>query len=158
MIENEERTVYCTCGFREAWPQIKDLVQQNWNEVDGRAEALDLNVVESFYERLEDQDMHFVVIAYDDEETPIGYSSMFVMISPHTGTLAGTNDVLYIAPEHRGKEYGIDLIELSEIEATSRGVEYISFTFKSGAPHEALTSRLGFEQSEVVYNKVIGKQ
>ena len=155
--ELKEKQIFKITGFRESWAKIKDLVAKNWEEVDDRADKLDLKVVEKFYEDLEDLDQHFVVVAYCGEKV-IGYSSMFVMNNPHTGTLHGSSDVLYVDPDYRGDELGVDLIALSEIKAVSMGAEYLSFTFKSNAPHKGLTERLGFTQSEVVYNKVIGKR
>lgn len=141
-------------GFTEAWEDIKGLVQENYDEVDQRAEKQDLDVVKGFYEALEKGGSHFMVVAYSNDTT-VGYISMLVTVNPHTGLLQATCDVVYVLPEFRGYGIGIDLISAAEKRSVELGAKYLQFSFKYGAEMENLIEALGFTRSEVIYDKVL---
>lgn len=143
---------YSVKGFDETWPRIKDLVVVQWNEVDERRKTSDISVVEEFYSNLQESGSHYIVVA-EEERTVIGYSSIFLTPSPHTGTLHAMTDVMYVVPEQRGNSIGLGLIHKAEEEAVTRGAHHFFVTFKNNVSHENIVEKLGFFNYETTYSK-----
>lgn len=147
--------LYETVGFREAWPQIKDLVALQWEEVDHRRKTSMLDVMETTYEAMEDKGIHYVVLA-TQEDIIVGYVSMFIVDSPHTGTLHATVDTIYTNSEMRDLGIGTGLIEEAEVEAKALGAQHIMVAFKNNQNHPNIVEELGFFSYETIYSKAIG--
>ena len=146
---------YRTTTFTEAWPLIKDLVSDQWGEVDHRRKTSQLDVMEETYSKMEAIGVHYIVLAESDD-TIVGYNSMFITNSPHTSTLHAVTDTIYVSPSVRGDGVGTGLIKGAEEEAKSRGAEHIMVTFKNDQGHPNIVEELGFFSYETIYSKAIG--
>ncbi len=144
--------------FSELWgDELQTLLQMHWNEVDHRRKTTEMNIVKDFYDKIEATGMHYIIAAYDQEKL-IGYMSMFIAPSPHTGTLHATTDVMFVHPEYRNKNIGKELIKSSEQEAKRRNAEHIMVTFKNNVDHSKLVDGLDYYNYETIYSKYIGKK
>lgn len=139
----------------KAKSQFTDLLELQWLEVDHRRKTGSLDVDFDQYLKMESLGVHFLVVAYTDDKL-IGYNSMFVSPSPHTGELTATTDTIYISKEYRKFGIGSSLIELAEYESTKRGCKHIMVTFKNDQPHPTIVEDLGFFSYETIYAKHIG--
>ena len=143
---------YCVCTFSEVWDLMREMVSEQWAEVDARARDSKLGVMEDFYTSLEEKDLHYIVVALEDSVL-LGYNSMIITYSPHTGTLHAVTDTIYVSPEGRGRGVGTELIKIAEEEAIERKAEHIMVTFKEDTPHDKIMKDLEFTLGEVVYHK-----
>ncbi len=145
---------YKITSFSDVWEDIKDLVSDQWGEVDHRNTTSSLNVMEDWYKSAESSGMHYMVLAEDDERV-VGYSSMFIMDNPHTSSLHVISDVIYVISDYRGSGVGQELIKASEEEGKNRGADHMSITLKNGHSHENLVKGSGLSPYETVYSKAL---
>ena len=145
---------YEVVGFSEGFPQMAHLIFQQYDEVDHRRKTSDANPMVERYEALEEEGLHFMVIA-KDEDRVVGYASLFIADSPHTQTKHVVSDLLYTLPETRGEGVGEEMIRLAAEEGKSRGAEHIMITLKNSVPHLKLVDKLGFFSYETIYSKCL---
>ena len=135
--------------------QFKELLQKQWLEVDHRRKTSELDIDFEQYLKMESLGVHFIVVAYTDEDL-VGYDSMFVSPSPHTGELTATTDTIYISKGYRNLGLGSSMVKLAEEEAEVRGCKHLLVTFKNDSPHPNLVDELGFFSYETIYAKHLG--
>lgn len=135
--------------------QFKDLINCQWGEVDHRRKTSDLNVDFSKYLQMEELGIHYIVMAFSNEEL-VGYNSMFSAPSPHTGEMTATTDTIFIKKDYRKEGLGSTLVKMAEEEAKARGCKHIMVTFKNNQPHPNLIEELDFFSYETIYAKYIG--
>ena len=87
----------------------------------------------------------------------IGYWISFVAPGLHYGTtLTATMDILWIRPDHRGKDSGQLLHDTMERELRRRGVKLWWAGSKNHREIEGWLVKLGFEKAEVYLAKWLG--
>jgi GNAT superfamily N-acetyltransferase len=118
----------------EAKQQFTKLVEEQWLEVDHRRKTSELNVDFTKYEQMDGLGVHFIVLAYTNEEL-VGYDSMFISPSPHTGEVTALTDSMFIKRKYRKGGLGTTMIKMAEEEAHSRGAKHMMVTFKNDSPH-----------------------
>lgn len=142
-------------GNEEAKRQFDELLKLQWSEVDHRRKTSDLDVNFDTYLQMEKLGCHFMVVAYDNGSL-LGYNSIFVSPSPHTGELTALTDTIFLKREHRGGDVGKEMIKLAEDKARSMGAKHFMVTFKNDKPHDNIVKDLGFFSYETIYAKWIG--
>tara|TARA_R110000744_G_scaffold91073_1_gene176838 strand:- start:4021 stop:4500 length:480 start_codon:yes stop_codon:yes gene_type:complete len=139
----------------EAKQQFIGLVEEQWIEVDHRRKTSKLDVDFDKYIKMDDLGIHFIVLAYTDEEL-VGYDSMFISPTPHTGEITALTDSMFIKREYRKGGLGTVMIKMAEVEAKARGAKHMMVTFKNDSPHPEIVKDLGFFSYETIYAKTLG--
>lgn len=139
----------------EAKQQFIGLVEEQWLEVDHRRKTSKLDVDFNKYIKMDDLGIHFIVLAYTDEEL-VGYDSMFISPTPHTGEITALTDSMFIKREYRKGGLGTTMIKMAEGEAKARGAKHMMVTFKNDSPHPEIVKDLGFFSYETIYAKALG--
>lgn len=139
----------------ESKAQFEELLREQWVEVDHRRKTSDLKVDFDKYIQMGELGVHYVVVAYTDSKL-VGYNSMFLSVSPHTGELTATTDTIFLRKEYRATGAGSKLVSLGEVEAKAKGAQNIMVTFKNDQPHPNIVKEHGFFSYETIYAKYIG--
>jgi GNAT superfamily N-acetyltransferase len=140
---------------KEAKQQFIGLVEEQWLEVDHRRKTSKLDVDFDKYIKMDDLGIHFIVLAYTDEEL-VGYDSMFISPTPHTGEITALTDSMFIKRKYRKGGLGTVMIKMAEGEAKARGAKHMMVTFKNDSPHPEIVKDLGFFSYETIYAKTLG--
>lgn len=142
-------------GDAGAKAQFETLLKLQWVEVDHRRKTSKLAVDFDKYIQMEEAGVHFMVVAYEGESL-LGYNSVFLTPSPHTGELTALTDTIFVKREYRKGSVGKELIGLAEGFAKEKGAKHFMVTFKNDKPHDNIVEELGFFSYETVYAKYIG--
>lgn len=94
------------------------------------------------YERAE-QDGTVVHIAARVDGEPVGYANFFVSRSLHHDETEAVEDMVYVAPQHRGR-IGRKLIDAMKAEAKRRGARWLMAGTTTDPRAAKLYERLGF--------------
>ena len=140
---------------KEAKDCFDKLTQLQWDEVDHRRKTSNLNLDFDKYVSMGDAGMHFMVLAYTNEDI-IGYMSIFITESLHTREITALTDTIFIRKEYRKGGLGSDMIEAAEKECKSRGASNFMVTFKNDSPHPQIVENNNFFSYETIYAKYIG--
>lgn len=138
--------------FREAWP----LLLRNHEETSSRKEH-PLAPNTGTYRLMEEAGLLRTYAARDQAGKLVGYAAMFIAPSiHHESLLQAAHDVVYVAPEYRGKCVGLRLIKYLEADMLAEGVDEISHSVKKDHPDfGVMLSKLGYEVDETVFRKRI---
>lgn len=131
---------------------FNNLIAKQWLEVDERRKSSDLNVQWDSYINASNLGMQFWVLALRGESV-LGYVSMLLTPSMHTGELTALTDTMYVIPEERGSGVGSGLINKVEEVVRERGAKHLMVTFKNDVNHAPIVERLGLFNYETVYCK-----
>lgn len=142
-------------GNEVAKAQFESLLKLQWEEVDHRRKTSNLSVDFEKYVSMEEAGVHFMVVAYKSGEL-VGYNSMFISPSPHTGELTALTDTIFVKKQYRKGSVGKGLISLAEEASRSKGAKHFMVTFKNDKPHDNIVEDLGFFSYETIYAKYIG--
>jgi GNAT superfamily N-acetyltransferase len=84
----------------------------------------------------------------------VGYCAYFVNHNPHyKSSIQAVQDVLYLAPEHRGRTLGWRLIAYADEALAAEGVQAAYQHVKAAHPMDALLKRLGYELVDTIWAK-----
>ncbi len=138
--------------------RFNELLLIQWDEVDERRKSAELNVQWESYKAADRAGMQFWLLAieYDSDgnQTDIlGYISMLVCPSMHTGELTALTDTMYVLPSQRGTGVGTQLLSKAEAIVAAKGAKHMMVTFKNDVNHAPLADRLGLFNYETVYCK-----
>lgn len=142
-------------GNEEAKRQFEELIKLQWEEVDHRRKTSKLNVDFDKYVKMEELGAHFMIVAYEGGQL-LGYNSIFITPSPHTGELTALTDTIFLKKQYRKGQVGSEMIKLAEDVAKSKGAKHFMVTFKNDKPHDNIVKDLGFFSYETIYAKYIG--
>jgi len=104
------------------------------------------------YEALENMNRLLAMLLVHDGSV-VGYAIGY--LGPHmhyTGMTYLHNDVLYVAPEHRGRA-GVLLMRATERAARERGATMVSWSAKPDTPLERLLPSMGYGKFETIYTR-----
>lgn len=132
---------------------LEEAINQQWLEVDERRKTSPLNVQWVSYERAIDMGVNFWLVAESEEEGLLGYISVFLTPSMHTGELTALTDTIYVLPNGRGKGVGKELLKASMLYAKSKGAVHFMATFKNNVDHSNIANDLGMFNYETLYCK-----
>lgn len=143
---------------QQTWENAKsgcmELVKNNWEEIALDKDTIPLDVDWDQYEFLESKGCLGVITARESGFL-IGYNVFFYGRPIHyKGTLVGTNDVLYLAPEYRKGPTGIKLIRAGEKMCWERGCDMIRMHAKIHNELGYLLELMGYSLSEKIYHKL----
>ena len=142
-------------SFVDALEELGPLFKEHYKEVAVYQDKIDLSVDCERYRQLEDLGVLHTVIAREDNKI-IGYFVSFVQPHIHyKEDVYAANDILYIAPEHRGTGIAKDMFEFAEDKLKKMGVSVIVLHMKTHIPFEGLAASLGYDKVEYNYSKCI---
>lgn len=108
------------------------------------------------YKKCYDMGLLKVYVARD-EGTLIGYIIFNVSFNSHYGAvLQAEQDVLYIAPAHRGKLLGIRLIKYADKALENFGVTLVVQHVKLTSDFSPILERLGYVMTKKIYERRLG--
>jgi len=138
--------------------EIKLHIHNHWEEVEQYKDKIKLNPDFNKYIELDNLGMLHVVTARREQDLKlIGYF-ISVIMPPlhHKDHLFAVSDIIYIAPEYRGKLLGLKLIKYTEKKLKEKGVSVLNITMKTHASFEKILERIDFNKQEITYTKYIG--
>jgi GNAT superfamily N-acetyltransferase len=135
--------------------EMKPLIEAHWDYLEkGRTPFLpdpDWEV----YDRMAKEGV-LGIYTVRDAGTLVGYAVFVAFPSPHyKGKLIANCDVIFLSPEYHGQGAGKKLIQYSEQDLKSRGVDAICISTKTWMPFGNLLESLDFTPIETVYRKVM---
>lgn len=134
--------------------ELASLLQAHWEEI---ARNKQINVLDPDYDRYyEAQNMDKLRIYTAREEgVLIGYAVFFINNNAHyQDSIQAVNDVIYIDPNQRGFA-SIRLLQFAEQQLLEDNVDIIHMHMKIEHDHPKLFKFLGYEDAEIVREKVI---
>lgn len=137
-------------------PQVKDLLDQHYDELTMNKERVKLDPWFDEYLRLEASKQFFTVTARDNGEL-IGYSSFIVKPHLHYRTITvATSDVMFLKKEYRtSSTAGLKLIKQSIEMIKSMGINKIVFRIKDSNDFSPILLRYGFHLEDRIYSKFL---
>ena len=132
---------------------LEEAVEQQWLEVDERRKTSPLNVQWAAYERAIEIGANFWLVAESEEGGLLGYISVFLTPSMHTGEATALTDTIYVLPKGRGKGVGKELLRASMLHAKDRGAIHFMATFKNNIDHSNIVKDLDMFNYETLYCK-----
>lgn len=133
-------------------PKFNALLARQWEEVDERRKTSELSVQWGNYIASDTAGMHMWVLAERGDKV-LGFVSMFLCPSMHTGELTALTDTMYVLQEERGTGVGTELLSRAEVWVREAGAKHMMVTFKNDVNHAPLAERLGLFNYETVYCK-----
>lgn len=86
----------------------------------------------------------------------VGYAVFFVRRNGHySGSFQASQDVIFIAPEHRG--FGRKFIDWCDSQLRDEGVQVVSHHVKVAHNWGAMLESLGYEMVDVIYQRRLDK-
>lgn len=138
------------CNPAEQIERLRTLLVQNWAET---GFDFDFDPDIETYRLLYMSGMAFGVLA-EQNGTPVGYCSVMVSRHPHNpDILFGSNDALFVIPEHRHGSTAARLIHAAEQEAKRRGASRFTWHCRAGTPLAGVLERHGYQPADVVVMK-----
>lgn len=136
--------------------EYKALFEKHYHEIAWQPDAIPLKPDYEMYGKLNKLGI-VVNYAVREEGKLLGYAVWIVKTHMHyTTTLFAKNDILYIDPDFRGSMLGIRLLQFCEEELKKRGVKVLSLHIKKVFDWGRVVERLGYENVETSYCKLIG--
>lgn len=141
-----------TCNPANEIDRLRPLLEQNWVET-GFGFPFDPSI--EMYQAMFEAEVMFGLVAEIDGE-PVGYCSVSVVAHAHNpAVIVGSNDALFVAPEHRGGTVAARLIAAAERLAKTRGASRFCWHSRAGTPLADTLARHGYEPVDVVVMKEI---
>jgi GNAT superfamily N-acetyltransferase len=143
--------------FSDVVGEVEPLLERHWEEIALNRDFIPLSPDYAKYSQLEADGALLVVTARDPAGGLVGYAAFFAMRSIHYSTvLWATNDVIWMAPEHRTLGGGSALLEHAEHLLRLRGCAMLHINTKILHPQlAALCLARGYEAVETVFAKVL---
>lgn len=132
---------------------VSPLTTVQWQEVDERRKSCDINVQWGSYRAMMEMGKSHWLGVYTDKAELVGYISVFLTESLHTGELTALTDTIYVLKEHRHGNVGKALLTNAMDMSKALGAKHFMATFKNGVNHAKLVEGLGLWNYETVYCK-----
>lgn len=141
--------------LQEVREKVFPIIQQHWDEVDQRNDIQTLAPRWEIYEKLEEADMHFSIVAVHNEQY-VAYVSNYIQPAMHVDTSTQLiSESLFVLPEYRSKGVGAAILQSSKKVGQSMGADYWQLSLKSFQPHDELIKGLGLEHKENLFTGAI---
>ena len=144
-------TTYQRESVADVLDEIKPLLARHWDEI---ATFKDLPL-DPKYDAYLKADFAGLVRVYTArrEGVLVGYGVFFIGNMHYQSSKIATQDLLFLAPEHRGSSIGMRLIRFCDDMLESEGVQVIYQHVKAAHDFGPLLERLGYETNEKLYAK-----
>lgn len=126
----------------------------HWDEIALNKQVMRLKPNLEQYRVMDQQGMLLLLGAFLNDGTLIGYSVNFIVNHLHYADLrVATNDLLFIARDHRGGRLGLQLIAATEAKAKERGAQLMLWHAKQETALNNLLPRLGYGVQDIIYSR-----
>jgi hypothetical protein len=137
--------------FRSVAEDIKEMVEQHYEDANELANHEPLNVDWDYYLEASDANQCFVFVCKDGEEIA-GYSIFTINNDANfKDTIEATNCGLYVKKKYRGRA-SVELMKISDETMRLMGVNKISYAVKSDKVGSFL-ERNGYKQEYKIWSK-----
>jgi GNAT superfamily N-acetyltransferase len=138
--------------FHLIYPDAAPLLRRHWEEI-AHYQDIPLDVDEGAYAAIEGAGQLRCFGARLDGEL-VGYAAYFVRHNAHyRASLQATQDVLFVAPEHRKSRIGWKLIKFADDALRAEGVQVVLQHSKVAHDIGPILKRQGYEAVDTIYAK-----
>lgn len=153
---DEKKVTYQVERVAEVIEEIKPLLEAHWGEIALYRDRFPLRPDYGKYLHLDSVGMALVATVRAGGVL-IGYAVYFIMPHLHyQDCRIAMNDILYIKPEHRRGRVGIRLLGFAEDRLRQAGVDRILQHVKTQHDFGRLLERIGYEETERTFEKLLG--
>lgn len=136
--------------------EIEPLLMEHWNEIALNKDIIKLNPDWREYARLDELNALRIYTARKDGEL-MGYFVIMVSRSLHyKDHLFANNDIVFLTKPARKGLTGLKLVKFAIESLKAEGVTKLHINTKTHQPFDPIMERLGFEEIETVFSKVLG--
>lgn len=138
---------------RGLWQEVMPLLHRHWAEV-AHYKDIPLDPDYELYDRLEARGKFRAYTVRTDTSTLAGYAAFLLVGHPHyRASPQAQMDVIYLAPEHRGRMIGARFIRWCDEQLQAEGTRVVRHHLKvrEGLNYGRLLERLGYVQEELIY-------
>jgi hypothetical protein len=136
--------------------EIEPLLMEHWNEIALNKDIIKLNPDWREYARLDELNALRIYTARKDGEL-MGYFVIMVSRSLHyKDHLFANNDIVFLTKPARKGLTGLKLVKFAMESLKAEGVTKLHINTKTHQPFDPIMERLGFEEIETVFSKVLG--
>lgn len=137
--------------------EIKPLNIAHYEEV-GAFKEFDLNPAYDIYEQLEKDGLLIICTVRKDMEL-IGYSIDQLLPSLHYQPKNfAYNDVIYVKPEYRNGFIALKLLKFETDRLKERNIHVHLMHMKVKHKFNRLVERLGYQEMDLIYTKILGDE
>jgi GNAT superfamily N-acetyltransferase len=135
----------------------KKLFPEHFDELAVHKEQIPLGMDDSLYQHIEDLGRLHVLTAREAGELVGYYVAIVIPNHPHNKDAGpcSTTDMFYMARAHRKGGSGAKLLMMAEKTLRERGVTKASISVKLHQNHGPLLEALGWEHTDLVFQKVL---
>ena len=144
--------VFCVEPLPNCFAELAEQHQAQWSEVERVRQVLDPDYDALLHSEQVGKRIQFTI--RDEQGQLVGNCGCYVTVSTHTKQLKGSEDTMYIAPEHRKGLLAVKFFKYCESVLLSLGVKEIGVTTKVTNDVHKLWQRQGYEFSDRVLTKV----
>lgn len=137
----------------DAFLECLELGEQHYNEVEEKSDKLPYRVDKQMAVQLFNSGMIRVVTVRLEGEL-VGYYGNIISPDIFNSKIAARELGIYIKPEHRGGRLFLRLYKYTEACMRERGISEMYVMFKHGH-NEKLPLKLGYEPTEIMYQKIL---
>lgn len=151
MVRFQQETLAC------AWPDALPLFELHYQELTFGKEKIKLAPDIGRYEAIE-RDGGLVIYTARDDGQLVGYAAFFVIGGHMHYRLnpMAINDVFYIDPGRRADPWlGYRFLRFIDRQLCAYGVDAVKFHVKFRKDFGLMLKRIGYEQEEVVWSKIV---
>jgi predicted GNAT superfamily acetyltransferase len=130
-----------------------ELFAAHWDEIALNKQVMELKPDSERYLAMEATGGLLILAAYHDDEL-VGYSVNFVMRHLHYADLnLASNDLLFVAKDHRKSRLGLQLIKATEQAAKEQGARLMLWHAKPNTALVELMPRMGYGVQDIIFSK-----
>ena len=138
--------------LKDVWDEFEGLCKEHWHETEEYRHGQGLNIDKKRALHYEELGIYSLYVARIDGKM-VGNMGMYVMPSMHTQQIIGTEDTLFVLPEHRKGSVGLKLVKYVIDDLRKKGVVELQFTVKTDNRAYLILERLDFTRIAYQYSK-----
>jgi len=148
---------YSIENFVKIYDELYPLFQDHWKEIARHQDTVPLDPDMKQYTALQDMGALHTLVAREEGKI-IGYTVYIMMPHLHyKQNMFAYNDLIYVDQAHRGSRVGYTLLKKAEEYLKDKGADSITVHMKPEHSFEGLLNKMGYNQSEILFEKWVGE-
>lgn len=140
-------------GAEELLARAEGLFAEHWQEIALSKHLMVLKPDSARYMAMEQAGMLLALGLWRGDEL-VGYSVNFIMQHLHYADLCvASNDLVFVAAQHRNSRAGLMLIRETERHCKERGVQMLTWHAKQDTPLAHLMPRIGYGVQDIIFSR-----
>lgn len=140
----------------EMLAQAEQLFADHWDEIALNKQVMVLKPDTARYEAMDKAGCLLILAAFDQAGALVGYSVNFVLRHLHYADLCtASNDLLFVAKEHRQGRLGLQLIRATEARAKDMGARLVLWHAKPNTPLAEIMPRMGYGVQDIIFSREV---